>query len=172
MNIRILESADSSAYKTLRLSALQESPFAFSDSFEDQVNKADIDFVNEIISSGSPLESFSLGAFTGTNDLVGFVKFKRDQRSKARHRASVHSLYVRPDVRGEGIANQLMTELFKIAEMIPGIEQLQLSSIISKKSMITFYEKFGFQILGGVLEKDLIVEGQYVDAVYMVKHLK
>jgi ribosomal protein S18 acetylase RimI-like enzyme len=172
MTIRFLNAADSSAYKALRLSALQESPFSFSDSFEDQENKTDIDFVHEIVRSGFPLESFALGAFAEDHELVGFVKFKRDHRSKARHRASLHSLYVKPVLRCNGIANKLIMELFAIMESIPGLQQLQLSSIISKTSMIAYYEKFGFQILGGIIEKDLIIDGQYVNAVYMVKHLK
>ncbi|MES2761900.1 MAG: GNAT family N-acetyltransferase [Bacteroidota bacterium] len=172
MNIRFLTAADSSAYKALRLNALQESPFAFSDSYEDQANKTDLDFVHEIVRIGSPLESFALGAFSETNDLVGFVKFKRDQRTKARHRASLHSLYVTPALRGTGIAHKLMIELLKNIEPLQGIEQLQLSNIVSHNSLVDFYQKYGFQILGGLLEKDLIIEGKYVDAVYMVKHLK
>ena len=169
MTIRFLNSDDVSAYTALRLNSLKESPFAFSDSYEDQVSKTKEDFENEIRQAG--MESFTLGAFTDTNILVGFVRFKRDQRTKARHRASLHSLYVAPQFRGEGIAKKLVGELLSKIQSLEGLEQLQLSSLISETSPISFYEKLGFQKLGGILVKDLIIEGQYVDAIYMVKYL-
>jgi ribosomal protein S18 acetylase RimI-like enzyme len=170
MTIRFLVYKDIVLYREARLRSLKESPFAFSDSYEDQLKKA-TDFYDEIEMTGSPPEKFTLGAFSEQDELVGFVKFKRDQRSKARHRASLHSLYVIPEFRGKGIAKMMITELFKIIEPIPGLEQLQLSSIISHNSTVSFYEKMGFQMLGGILEKDLIIEGKYVDAMYMVKFL-
>ncbi|MCC6180240.1 MAG: GNAT family N-acetyltransferase [Bacteroidia bacterium] len=172
MTIRFLNSDDAIDYSVLRKFSLYESPYAFSDSFEDEENKILLHYQNEIQKWGNPLEAFTLGAFNDLNLLVGFVKFKRDQRSKARHRASLHSLYVKPEYRGKGIAKMLVTELIKIVEPIPGIEQLQLSSIVSHISLIEFYENLGFQKLGGLIEKDLIINGKYVDAWYMVKHLK
>lgn len=171
MTIRFLNAGDVEAYRALRLSSLTESPFAFSDSFEDQVFKTEEDFQREIEQQGSPLEAFALGAFTEAHELIGFVKFKRDRRTKARHRASLLSLYVEPKQRGKGIAKQLVQELVDIAGSVPGLEQVQLSSIISETSPIAFYEALGFEILGGIIKKDLIINGRYVDAVYMVKHL-
>ncbi len=172
MNIRFLQQSDSLIYKELRLSSLIESPFAFSDSYEDQVKKSILDFELEILKTGNPLESFTLGAFSNQNQLIGFVKFKRDHRSKARHRASLFSLYVQPSYRGKGIAKKLISNLISTIEPISDIEQLQLSTIISKDSLIDFYKSFGFEILGDVIKDDLIIENQYVDAIYMVKHLK
>ncbi len=172
MNIRFLEKNDTLIYRKLRLSSLKESPFAFSDSYEDQVHKSILDFQLEIEKKGDTLESFTLGAFTNENQLIGFVKYKRDHRSKARHRASLFSLYVLPNHRGKGIAKKLINNLIKTIEPISGIEQLQLSTIISKNSLIEFYESFGFEILGDVIKGDLIIDNQYVDAIYMVKHLK
>lgn len=172
MTIRFLNNDDVQSYTVLRKYSLVESPFAFSDSYEDQENKIMLHYQSEIEKWGNPLEAFTLGAFNGAHELVGFVKFKRDQRTKARHRASLHSLYVKPEYRGQGLAKKLVSELIRIIEPIPGIEQLQLSSIVSHISLIEFYEKLGFQKLGGLIEKDLIINGKYVDAWYMVKHLK
>lgn len=171
MKIRFLNDTDSLSYRELRLSSLQESPFAFSDSYEDQVNKTIADFQQEIIKIGNPIESFTLGAFS-ENKLIAFVKFKRDHRTKARHRASLYSLYVEPKYRGQGIAKKLILKLFKIIEPLTELEQLQLSTIISKTDLRAFYQSFGFQKLGGLIKDDLLIENHYVDAVYMVKHLK
>ncbi len=172
MNIRFLQQNDSIIYRELRLSSLIESPFAFSDSYEDQVNKSIIEFELEIKKEGNPLESFTLGAFSNRNELIGFVKFRRDHRSKARHRASLFSLYVQPNHRGKRIATKLITNLLSTIEAITDLEQLQLSTIISNDSLTDFYKNFGFEILGDVIKADLIIENQYVDAIYMVKYLK
>lgn len=172
MTIRFLNNDDVMSYSVLRKYSLMESPFAFSDSCEDQENKTTLHYQSEIEKWGNPPEAFTLGTFNEANELVGFVKFKRDQRTKARHRASLHSLYVKPAYRGQGLAKLLVNELIKNIEPIQGIEQLQLSSIVSHISLIEFYEKLGFQKSGGLLEKDLIINGKYVDAWYMVKHLK
>ena len=171
MKIRFLKDKDAFSYRELRVSSLIESPFAFSDSYYDQKNKTLSDFQLEIKKKGNPLESFTLGAFS-KGKLVGFVKFKRDHRTKARHRASLYSLYVEPTYRGQGIAKKLILELFIKIEYMNELKQLQLSTIISKNDLRTFYQSFGFQILGGIIKKDLMIENQYVDAIYMVKHLK
>ncbi len=171
MNIRFLDENDDIIYRELRLSSLKESPFAFSDSYEDQLSKSILDYQIEIKKIINPIESFTLGAFSEHNQLIGFVKFRRDIRSKARHRASLFSLYVKPDYRGKGIAKKLVLELLKSIEPITELKQLQLSTIIAKDSLIDFYKSFGFQKLGGIIKNDLIIENQYVDAIYMVKYL-
>ncbi len=171
MNIRFLDENDSLIYREIRLSSLKESPFAFSDSYEDQLNKSILDFQIEIKKIINPIESFTLGAFSNKSQLIGFVKFKRDNRSKARHRASLCSLYVNPDYRGKGIAKKLIIELLKSIESITELKQLQLSTIITKEPLIDFYKSFGFEKLGNIIKDDLIIENQYVDAIYMVKHL-
>lgn len=171
MEIRFLNSEDTAAYVALRKYSLSESPYAFSDSSEDEENKTLSDYESEIKKWGDPLEAFTLGAFSEAGELVGFVKLKRDQRTKARHRAMLHSLYVKPDFRRQGIATQLISRVSTICETISGIEQLQLAAIVSHSSQIEFYEKSGFKKLGGLIEKDLIINGTYTDAWYMVKHL-
>ncbi|HLO55387.1 MAG TPA: GNAT family N-acetyltransferase [Saprospiraceae bacterium] len=173
MIIRFLNKQDATFYSQLKKMALQESLYAFSDSFQDEINKSLVDYENEIEMKGVPLEKFALGAFSDSNQLIGFVKFTRDQRTKARHRSSLHSLYIAPEYRNIGIAKLLMNELIAQAKLLPDLEQLQLSVIISPKySVVKFYELFDFKILGSLIVDDLIIEGNYVDAVNMVKYLK
>lgn len=173
MNIRFLNTNDVLVYRELRKFSLQEASFAFSDSCEDEAGKALEDYEQEIETIGFPYEKFTLGVFTDLNELIGFVKYKREQRTKARHRASLHSLYVLPKYRGNRIAKQLVTELVNIVEPISGIEQIQLWVLLSdESSAVGFYEKIGFKISGGIFKNDLLINGKYVDAVYMVKYLE
>jgi ribosomal protein S18 acetylase RimI-like enzyme len=172
MEIRFLDPKDVTAYKILRVFSLEESPFSFSDSPDQEAERTLSDYEQDIIPKGDPLEQFALGAFSTNDELIGFVRFKRDQRSKARHRAYLYTLYVHPDHRRKGIARRLVLELLQQAEQVPGVEQLQLAALISDTTVIPFYEKLGFHILGGLIPNDLVINGRYVDAVYMVKHLR
>lgn len=172
MNIRFLDTEDAVAYRALRKFSLEESPFAFSDSEEEEGGKSLEESQSEIMQTGSPLEAFALGAFTEASELIGFVKFKRDPRKKARHRAGLYALYVAPAHRGNGVAKQLVNRLAEIAASIPGLEQIQLWALVSETSVVPFYESAGFRKNGGIIEKDLIINDIYVDAVCMVKYPK
>ncbi|MCW3071211.1 MAG: hypothetical protein JWO44_1101 [Bacteroidetes bacterium] len=170
MTFRFLNRADVSAYKELRLLSLRESPFAFSDSYEDELNKSVFDYQLEIQISGSPAESFVLGAFSGSNELAGFVKFKKDKRSKARHKGSLHALYIRPEMRGNGLGEKLLHKLFSVTGQIEGLEQIHLWALVAGSSVTGFYEKAGFRQQGAIVKNDLKINDTYVDAVYMVKY--
>src|SRR6476620_7955468 len=122
MTVRFLNHGDVEAYQGLRLLSLKESPFAFSDSLEDEPGKTDDDYLAEIIQHGNPPERFTIGAFAEDGGLTGFVGFVRDLRTKARHRAMVRALYVVPQYRGRGIARKMLLQLLHTAEMIPNLE--------------------------------------------------
>ncbi|WPR70313.1 GNAT family N-acetyltransferase [Flavobacterium sp. NG2] len=150
MTIRILDKTDADEYRHLRKFALQESPFAFCDSLEDEATKSIKDYQQEISNDSNKSEKFTLGAFSSANELVGFVKFKREERTKASHKASLHALYVHPEYRNHGVATKLINCLLERIEAINNLEQLILSTTItSKVSLVKYYEKFGFEIIGG-----------------------
>lgn len=172
MNFRFLTQYDLFDYKKLKCYGLIESKFAFSDSYEDEVNRPYLDYLQELEIIGNPADTFVLGAFTQTDELIAFVRFKRDRRLKALHKAMVHSLYVNPNFRNQGIAKKMMLELFRITSTIVGLEQIHLWVLISETSVLDFYEKLGFESQGAVVKNDLKFDKRYVDAVYMVKYLK
>ena len=109
---RLLVVDDAQQYRNLRLRSYQESPFAFSESFEDESEKPIEAFEKELAILGNPPEWFVLGAFVEKDQLIGFVKFRRDLRSKARHKSMLHAMYVDPKFRGRGIGKQILLELF------------------------------------------------------------
>ena len=171
ITFRILDTKDTISFKRLRLQSFQESPLAFSESYADEENKTDAHFEAELHMSGSPVENFVLGAFLETNDLIGFVKFRRDTRSKARHKAMLHAMYINPNYRGKSIGKKLVSQLLLNAQLIQGLEQIHLWVLISDSSVIDFYKKCGFESQGAIVKNDLKIGNKYVDAVYMVKHL-
>lgn len=171
IHYRLLRYTDAAAYRTLRLRSYQEAPLAFSESFEDELQRTVADFQEELKTLGDPEEWFVLGALEG-QQLLGFVKFRRDQRSKARHKSMVHAMYVDPQYREQGIGLELMRQLIERAKNLPGLEQIHLWVLHADGvSAAKFYQKIGFERQGPLVIDDLKWQDQYIDAEYMVLRL-
>ena len=144
---------------------------AFSESYEDEKLRTESEFAKELEVRGQPAEWFVLGAFNESNELIGFVKFRRDVRSKARHKSMIHAMYTDPKVRGQKVGKKLIEELEVRAKKLVGLEQIHLWVLHAETSASEFYEKCGYQRQGPYVNKDLKIDGKYVDAEYMVKYL-
>lgn len=187
--IRVLAPTEAAAYQALRLQSYQDSAYAFSESYEDEVQRSIDHFQAELASfvpaSRGPegrlppgtgpngQEQYVLGAFNESGELAGFVKFRRDQRSKARHKSMIHAMYVAPDHRKRGLGKQLIDEVIARARKLDGLEQIHLWVLHSTASTSAseFYAKCGFQSQG-IVRKDLKINGQYVDSEYMVMYFE
>ncbi|GJM31945.1 MAG: hypothetical protein DHS20C18_09460 [Saprospiraceae bacterium] len=172
-NIRLLTEKDASAYRTLRLHSYQEAPLAFSESYEDEQHRTDTDFAQELKTVGNAPEWFVLGAFSESDQLIGFVKFRRDRRSKARHKSMIHAMYTDPAYRKQGVWRELIYSLLERVKQLEGLEQIHLWVLHSAVggSASGFYKSCGFENQGPVVRKDLKMGAVYVDAEYMVMYL-
>lgn len=168
---RFLDEKDAVIYRELRLRSYLDDPFSFSESYEDEVKRNENDFTNELKIIGKPEECFVLGMFIEKKGLVGFVKFRRDVRSKARHKAMLHAMYIDPKYRKLGLGKLLINDLMERITKIKGLEQIHLWVLNSGVSASQFYKKCGFESQGMMVKNDLKINDQYVDAEYMVKLL-
>lgn len=167
---RILDTSDAEAYRSLRLYSFQEAPFAFSESYEDEKLRP-LSYYEALLEvQGNPPERYILGAFSDKNELIGIATFRRDQRSKALHKAMVYAMYVHPEYRGKQIGHDLMTEIIQRAQQMPGMEAIHLWVLHAHTSAAPFYQQLGFESKGKV-NNDLKIGNQYIDAEYMVKYL-
>ena len=172
VKFRTLEINDAEQFRNVRLKSYQESPFAFSESYEDEKNQPLNKFEEELIVRGAPPEWFVLGAFVEKEQLIGFVKFRRDLRSKGRHKAMIHAMYIDKNYRNLGIGKKILLELFEMASLLIGLEQIHLWVLHSAVSTSAsgFYSNLGF-LSQGIVKKDLLIQDTYVDAEYMVLYL-
>jgi len=124
MKISILQPKHTESYWRLRLEALQESPEAFSTSYE------------EAIARDNPIEQvvqnlrnhYTFGAFeNGT--LVGVVTLVRKTALKLRYKAKIVGVYVTPTKRKCGIARRLLNEAIAKAKSMKGVEQVTLTVV-------------------------------------------
>lgn len=156
-------------YKKLRLEALVDSPTAFGLTEEEEVKKDDSSW------SGR-LEKASLGdeqwfvflEHVGT--LVGMAGAYREKLEKIQHNAYIVSVYVAPDMRGQGYAQKLMTALIDKIKANREIKRLELQVTVGQESALSLYKKLGFTEVG-TLHKEMYIEGKYFDQIVMEKFL-
>ena len=170
VKIRLLQKDHLNEYRNLRLKSFKNSPYAFSESYDDEKTRPLNEFDQELEIEGDPPEQFILGAFNKESQLIGFVKFRRDKRSKARHKSMLHAMYVEPEYRNYGVGGKILEETINKAKQIIGLEQIHLWVLHSNnsKSASKFYSNYGFISQGTKVKKDLKIGENYIDAEYMV----
>jgi ribosomal protein S18 acetylase RimI-like enzyme len=139
--IRRLEEADAEAYQALWLRALAEHPEAYGISYEEQaaIGMAQI---RETIRLTSP-EHCIFGAFQA-GELVGLARFYRHPRTKSHHKAYLGSMYVKAELRGQGVGRRLITAAIEHAHSLRGVEELVLAVTIGNDAARNLYLSMGF----------------------------
>ncbi|MCC7007997.1 MAG: GNAT family N-acetyltransferase [Acidobacteria bacterium] len=142
MLIRRLVPADAEVYLPLRRRALQESPFSFGSSPEDD-RAGSLEWVREALDGD---ESALFGAFDG--DLVGIIGIAREQKMKGSHKCDVWGLYVVPSARRQGAARALVTEAIRFARSLPHVAHVHLSVSDRAPAAMALYVSLGFKTWG------------------------
>ncbi len=164
MHLRRLVPSDAAMYQVLRLTALLESPTAFSASRADECGLP-LAIIAAQMAPGSGRNRF--GAFDGVQ-LVGVVGVARENGIKVRHKGLIGGVYLRADYRGRGLGRQLLAMALECAAGMDGLRQVCLSVTANNTSAIALYENMGFIAYGR--EPDaLLVDGVLYDDVRMVR---
>lgn len=165
MNIRLLSTNDSNAYRTLRLMALQKHPSAFASSYEEEKDRSAA-FYGERFQSE---DSFTFGAFEGEK-LIGSVTLLKETKLKLKHRALIVAMYVSEECRRNGVGKALIAAALEKAKEIDGIEQIYLAVESTNEPAKNLYSSFGFKVFG----KDtraMKIDDTYYDEDHMVLFL-
>ena len=105
-SIKLLNKSYIASNRTLMLESFNESPYAFSESLEDDFGN-DKAYYNEVGLRGTTAENFILGAFDEIENLIRFVTFRRDTRIKARHKSMIHATYLESELKRKIISEDL-----------------------------------------------------------------
>ncbi len=163
MPIRRLTVEDASAYRRLRLEALQESPSSFGSAHEDEILKPIERFQESL---GGSAERAYFGAIAG-NDLVGCVGIERETGRKEQHKAFLRGMYVSPASRGKGVGRALLAAALNLAEGWSGLEQVTLAVTASAAPAVALYRRAGF-IEYGRAPRSLLLDGVPYDELLLV----
>ena len=145
--IRKLTAKDVTAFQSLRLSALEESPEAFAASHEDEATLP-VDVVAGRIAPGHDPSTFVLGAFTPDGELAGVLGFYQETPRKMRHVGVFWGMYVSPGMRRHGIARELVAQAIREAERIDELRQITLTVNAVNVPARRLYESLGFRRIG------------------------
>jgi ribosomal protein S18 acetylase RimI-like enzyme len=160
MRVRLLNSADASAYQRLRLQALQESPTCFSASYEDEADRP-MDEVSARITPAPDGSVCMLGVFEA-DDLAGFLAVIHPQRKKLRHGAEIAGMYVASACRRHGFGRALLRAAIAHTQSMVGVRHIKLGVNATNVAARALYQSVGFESYG--VEPDaLLVDGALYD---------
>lgn len=101
---------------------------------------------------------------------VGFGFLTHNPGALFEHWATLKRLQVRPSLQGQGIGTALLQEITRAARDDLGLEQLQLT-VRGKTGTESFYERFGYEIVGRIPDAIRVAPGDDRDMIYMVSRL-
>ncbi|EGQ0387158.1 TPA: GNAT family N-acetyltransferase [Staphylococcus pseudintermedius] len=106
-----------------------------------------------------------LGAFDA-DALVGFIQLNYNSQLTKRHKAVIEHLYVVPQYRSEGVAQQLLEALIPHAKE-NGIENIFISVASNNIAAKIFYDNFGFEFLA-LEENARKINGHYIEDHWLI----
>lgn len=144
MEIRKLTPNDAEEYRFLRLEALQDSPYAFASSYQEEESQTAERYRKRFAPSEN---AFTFGVFE-ESQLIGAVTLIREQLIKLNHRAKLVAMYIKPEKRGYGLGHALVSKAIKQAYNLDGVEQIYLSVVTTNISAKKLYTTCGFEVFG------------------------
>lgn len=156
--IREASPQDAAQFRELRLSALQDSPTAFSADYQRNLNHSPQHW-EKMLTMHADESTIFLAYHEGS--LIGMTGIVRGDSPKTRHSATVWGVYVQPEWRGLHLAEELIQACLSWARARK-IVGARLGVTVSNTSAIRCYERCGFRITGAE-PRAVYYEGQYHD---------
>jgi len=163
--VREANLADVDQYRVLRLFALQESPLAFGQDYETNLNYSSETWQERLRDDE---HSITFIAEHGKN-LIGMTGILRRPLPKTKHSATIVGVYIHPDWRGLRIADSLIDACIEWAKS-KDVVIVKLSVNAENISAIRCYQRCGFTIYG-TEPRGTFYEGKYYDGHLMFKPL-
>lgn len=135
--IRQLNANDVDDFRTIRLSALKNSPEMFGSSYAVEATKP-LNVFAEVISK------YTIFAAYSQQKIIGVLILDLENDSKNKPQAQLYGFFVEPAFRGQGIATQLLQAVIQYGQ--PYVEKITLSVMTSNIPAIRLYQKLGFKI--------------------------
>jgi ribosomal protein S18 acetylase RimI-like enzyme len=169
MVIERLSPRHAAEYRALMLEAHAAHPDAFTSTVAEREKRSPA-WWKARLSAGPDAARLVLGAFEGST-LIGAVGLSFERREKARHKATLFGMYVRPPWRGRGIGRQLVLSALAHASERPGVTVIQLTVTEGNAHAVALYESCGF-IRFGVEPMAIAAGSEYLAKVYMWRRIE
>lgn len=159
--IRHISADEFDIFQRIRLEALRAEPSSFASSVEDWEALSDAEWRRRL---SDPV----FVAFRG-NEPVGVMGLLRQRSSKMAHRATLIMVYVRKELRGVGLAKDLLDTVIAYA-LSEGIVQIELVVSSENPKAIGFYRREGFSEIGRI-PGGVVHDGKEIDDIMMARRL-
>ena len=126
--------------KEIRLEALQKSPDSFLASFEEESQSPDTIWIEK-------LENFTHFGYFFNEKIIAFCQLSFEKAKKILHTATLSSMFVSYERRGEGIGLELVNYVKNYAKN-HGVKHLYLGCNAQNHCAIKLYKKSGFKVFG------------------------
>src|SRR5208282_543936 len=146
-------------YRSLRLESLKSDPSAFSSSFEEEETLAEDEWVRRI---QNVLFAIS------DDEPIGTIVYVIGGRTKTKHIAEIHGVYVRANHRGEGVGTSMLENALLQIRKDGRVVKVKLAVNPAQRSAVKLYKKAGFVVTGRA-RKELKVGRKFFDMLYMEK---
>lgn len=155
IEIKILSVDELDDFRTIRLSALKQSPKMFGSTYAVEIEKP-LSFFENCLSN-----STVFGAYH-QNKIVGIATLTQEIGAKFSHKAHLSSVFIEPAFQQKGIASVLLRSVIQYSQQ--HVEQILLTVANDNKPALILYEKLGFQSYGVEL-KALKDKDEYIDEI-------
>src|SRR5437899_8239994 len=146
MDVRILTEADAEAFWKIRLRALRDDAECFGSTFEEFLERSMSGVAQGLRKRSTSPDDVTFGAFERT--IVGIAGFRREENTKRHHKAVIWGMYVPREMRGKGIGKALLEAAIAYARTLPGLEQINVSVVITSKEAHRLFQSLGFETYG------------------------
>jgi ribosomal protein S18 acetylase RimI-like enzyme len=164
ITVRLLNESDVSAYRALRLEALQNSPTAFGSSYGEEL-------LLPLSAFASRLRDAKVFGAYSEEKLIGILGFIRESRAKRAHAASLVGMHVSSSFRRQGVGGALLDHAIQFTRQLGGIKTIKLSVTANNQDAVRLYLSRGFKSYG--LEPDAINVGEeYLDEEYLILQIE
>jgi len=147
MEVRRLTEADAEAFWNIRLRALRDNPESFGASYEEILERGIAGMMQGLRKRDAAPDDVTFGAFDGKT-LDGIAGFRREEEVKRRHKGIIWGMYVPQELRGKGIGKALLQAAIAYARTLPGLEQINLSVVLTDKEARHLFISQGFETYG------------------------
>ena len=159
--------ADAAAYRELRLEALRSHPEAFSSDFESNALHPLSHWADRLRGLGSETMIYFA---EHDKHLIGICGIFRGHMKKIRHNATIFSVFVQPQWRGQHIAERLIENCLQWGRE-QEIKVVKLAVVTTNTSAIRCYARCGFTVYG--IEPQVIYAGGVLyDELLMMRKLE
>lgn len=149
IKIRRLRIGEGELYKQVRLTALQEAPYAFTTTYESAVKRSPESWQAQADASAQGPDRATLLAFEGEAP-IGMMALYRDanrtDRSENPDEGELIQVWVSPEYRGKGVADKLLEAMLGWAKensfrrVVAGVNP-------GNEKALMFYRRYGFRPL-------------------------